>query len=48
MRNLNNWIKSQLINEYVKRIKENKHKEEPLIVLDMGCGKVSNNCSLIT
>ncbi|XP_037806821.1 mRNA cap guanine-N7 methyltransferase [Lucilia sericata] len=39
MRNFNNWIKSQLISEYLKRIHENQRMGEPMRVLDMCCGK---------
>ncbi|KNC26203.1 mRNA cap guanine-N7 methyltransferase [Lucilia cuprina] len=39
MRNFNNWIKSQLISEYLKRIQENQRMGEPMRVLDMCCGK---------
>ena len=42
LRNLNNWIKSQLINEYMDRVKAKRREEgsrEPITVLDMGCGK---------
>ena len=39
MRNLNNWIKSQLINQYLDKIREKKRLGEPINVLDIGCGK---------
>lgn len=39
MRNFNNWIKSQLINEYMSQIKQNKRMGDALRVLDMCCGK---------
>ncbi|XP_030377606.1 mRNA cap guanine-N7 methyltransferase [Scaptodrosophila lebanonensis] len=39
MRNFNNWIKSQLINEYMSLIKHQKRLGESLRVLDMCCGK---------
>ncbi|XP_005187370.2 mRNA cap guanine-N7 methyltransferase [Musca domestica] len=39
MRNFNNWIKSQLISEYIKRIKTNQRMGDPMRVLDMCCGK---------
>ncbi|XP_017152729.1 mRNA cap guanine-N7 methyltransferase [Drosophila miranda] len=39
MRNFNNWIKSQLINEYMALIKESKRVGDALRVLDMCCGK---------
>ncbi|KAL7738841.1 hypothetical protein ACLKA6_016748 [Drosophila palustris] len=39
MRNFNNWIKSQLINEYMALIKQQKRIGEALRVLDMCCGK---------
>ena len=38
MRNFNNWIKSQLISEYLEKIKDNNFGR-PLRVLDMCCGK---------
>ncbi|XP_055383143.1 mRNA cap guanine-N7 methyltransferase [Condylostylus longicornis] len=39
MRNFNNWIKSMLIEEYLKKIKSTQKLGEPLRVLDMCCGK---------
>lgn len=39
MRNFNNWIKSQLINEYMDLIKQQKRVGDALRVLDMCCGK---------
>ncbi|KAH8375728.1 hypothetical protein KR093_003144 [Drosophila rubida] len=39
MRNFNNWIKSQLINEYMALIKQQKRIGDALRVLDMCCGK---------
>lgn len=39
MRNFNNWIKSQLINEYMSQIKDQKRMGDALRVLDMCCGK---------
>ncbi|XP_023170227.1 mRNA cap guanine-N7 methyltransferase [Drosophila hydei] len=39
MRNFNNWIKSQLINEYMALIKHQKRVGDALRVLDMCCGK---------
>lgn len=39
MRNFNNWIKSQLISEYLKRIKDSQRMGDPMRVLDMCCGK---------
>ncbi|KAH8283674.1 hypothetical protein KR018_011654 [Drosophila ironensis] len=39
MRNFNNWIKSQLINEYMTLIKQQKRMGDALRVLDMCCGK---------
>ncbi|EDW02837.1 mRNA cap guanine-N7 methyltransferase [Drosophila grimshawi] len=39
MRNFNNWIKSQLINEYMALIKNQKRVGDALRVLDMCCGK---------
>eukprot|EP00095_Tigriopus_kingsejongensis_P005442 maker-scaffold224_size251237-snap-gene-1.41 protein:Tk05442 transcript:maker-scaffold224_size251237-snap-gene-1.41-mRNA-1 annotation:"mrna cap guanine-n7 methyltransferase" len=42
MRNLNNWIKSQLINQYVKKVevKQNERgRRRSLHILDLGCGK---------
>ena len=39
MRNFNNWIKSQLISEYLKRITEGQRMGDPMRVLDMCCGK---------
>ncbi|EDW77472.1 uncharacterized protein Dwil_GK18308 [Drosophila willistoni] len=39
MRNFNNWIKSQLINEYMGKIKEQKRVGDAIRVLDMCCGK---------
>lgn len=39
MRNFNNWIKSQLIHEYLSKIKETLVLGSPLRVLDMCCGK---------
>ena len=38
MRNFNNWIKSVLINEFIKKIKSEKLGEK-IAVLDLGCGK---------
>lgn len=39
MRNLNNWIKSELINEYCSIIKRRKKFGEPFWALDLCCGK---------
>lgn len=39
MRNFNNWIKTQLINEFMNKAKEARKHGEPLRVLDMCCGK---------
>lgn len=39
MRNFNNWIKSQLISEYLQKIKSSQRIGDPLRVLDMCCGK---------
>lgn len=39
MRNFNNWIKSNLINEYLGKVKSSLKLGEPLRVLDMCCGK---------
>lgn len=39
MRNFNNWIKSQLINEYLEKIRGSITHGSPLRVLDMCCGK---------
>lgn len=39
LRNFHNWIKSMLINEYLSKIKNRKKHNEPLRVLDIGCGK---------
>lgn len=39
MRNFNNWIKTQLINEFMGKVKEARKHGQPLRVLDMCCGK---------
>ncbi|XP_075154804.1 RNA guanine-7 methyltransferase [Haematobia irritans] len=39
MRNFNNWIKSQLIKEYVDLVKSSQRMGDPMRVLDIGCGK---------
>nr|CAD7460200.1 unnamed protein product [Timema tahoe] len=39
LRNFNNWIKSMLINEYLRKAGEGHFHGQPLRVLDMGCGK---------
>lgn len=39
MRNFNNWLKSQLIAEYLARIKEQQRIGDPIRVLDLCCGK---------
>ncbi|XP_004521012.2 mRNA cap guanine-N7 methyltransferase [Ceratitis capitata] len=39
MRNFNNWIKSQLIAEYLERIKAHQRIGDPMRVLDLCCGK---------
>uniref|UniRef100_A0A1A9VLX6 mRNA cap guanine-N(7) methyltransferase n=1 Tax=Glossina austeni TaxID=7395 RepID=A0A1A9VLX6_GLOAU len=39
MRNFNNWIKSQLIAEYLHCIKTQQRVGDPMRVLDMCCGK---------
>ncbi|XP_013111340.2 mRNA cap guanine-N7 methyltransferase [Stomoxys calcitrans] len=39
MRNFNNWIKSQLISEYLTLIKHSQRMGDPMRVLDMCCGK---------
>nr|CAD7403590.1 unnamed protein product [Timema cristinae] len=39
LRNFNNWIKSMLINEYLRKAGEGHSHGQPLRVLDMGCGK---------
>nr|XP_036217977.1 mRNA cap guanine-N7 methyltransferase [Bactrocera oleae] len=39
MRNFNNWLKSQLIAEYLARIKEQQRIGDPMRVLDLCCGK---------
>lgn len=39
MRNFNNWIKSQLISEYLHRIKTSQRVGDHIRVLDMCCGK---------
>ncbi|EDW63661.1 mRNA cap guanine-N7 methyltransferase [Drosophila virilis] len=39
MRNFNNWIKSQLINEFMAFIKQQQRVGDALRVLDMCCGK---------
>ncbi|KAH8282944.1 hypothetical protein KR054_011134 [Drosophila jambulina] len=39
MRNFNNWIKSQLINEYMSQLKQQMRVGDALRVLDMCCGK---------
>lgn len=39
MRNFNNWLKSQLIAEYLARINEQKRVGDPMRVLDLCCGK---------
>ncbi|XP_053949497.1 mRNA cap guanine-N7 methyltransferase [Anastrepha ludens] len=39
MRNFNNWLKSQLIVEYLDRIKEQTRVGDPMRVLDLCCGK---------
>ncbi len=42
MRNLNNWIKSQLLGEYVTKVRSSwagRYDSPQLRVLDMGCGK---------
>ncbi|XP_067640895.1 mRNA cap guanine-N7 methyltransferase [Eurosta solidaginis] len=39
MRNFNNWVKSQLIAEYLARIKEQQRVGDPVRVLDLCCGK---------
>ncbi len=36
MRNLNNWIKSQLVNEYIAKIRERKGHDYRIRVLDIG------------
>jgi len=36
MRNFNNWIKSNLIAEFLEKVRS---KKEPIHVLDLGCGK---------
>jgi len=36
MRNFNNWIKSNLIAEFLEKVRT---KKEPINVLDLGCGK---------
>jgi len=36
MRNFNNWIKSNLIGEFLEKVRA---KKEPISVLDLGCGK---------
>lgn len=36
MRNFNNWIKSNLIAEFLEKVRA---KKEPIHVLDLGCGK---------
>ncbi|XP_037938333.1 mRNA cap guanine-N7 methyltransferase [Teleopsis dalmanni] len=39
LRNFNNWIKTQLINEYMAKIKSVSRIGDPMRVLDMCCGK---------
>ncbi|KAH8255627.1 hypothetical protein KR038_007597 [Drosophila bunnanda] len=39
MRNFNNWVKSQLINEYMSQLKQQMRVGDALRVLDMCCGK---------
>jgi len=39
MRNFNNWMKSMLIGEFVKRVRGSKAGDYKLTVLDIGCGK---------
>ncbi|XP_065205594.1 mRNA cap guanine-N7 methyltransferase [Planococcus citri] len=39
LRNFNNWIKSMLINEYVKKFRSEKDDNSEISVLDMCCGK---------
>ncbi|XP_066594532.1 mRNA cap guanine-N7 methyltransferase-like isoform X2 [Prorops nasuta] len=39
MRNFNNWIKSMLIGEYVRKVRQNIPHGSPFLVLDMCCGK---------
>ena len=39
MRNFNNWIKSELINMYVNRVRQNLRHGEQVRALDMCCGK---------
>lgn len=39
MRNFNNWVKSVLINEYVKKIRNNHSQSSQLAILDLGCGR---------
>ncbi|XP_039958425.1 mRNA cap guanine-N7 methyltransferase [Bactrocera neohumeralis] len=39
MRNFNNWLKSQLIAEYLARIKAQQRIGDPMRVLDLCCGK---------
>lgn len=39
MRNFNNWIKSILINEFLKKVQDTVRLGDPFRVLDMCCGK---------
>ncbi|KAK0180457.1 hypothetical protein PV327_006096 [Microctonus hyperodae] len=39
MRNFNNWIKSMLINEYLRKVRQFAAHGTPLRVMDMCCGK---------
>ncbi|XP_014675833.1 PREDICTED: mRNA cap guanine-N7 methyltransferase-like [Priapulus caudatus] len=39
LRNFNNWIKSVLIGEYLKKARLSKPRESELTILDLACGK---------
>lgn len=39
LRNFNNWIKSVLISEHIKKLRNNDRLQNRLAVLDLGCGK---------
>lgn len=39
LRNFNNWVKSVLINEYIKLLNPNDREARPLKILDLGCGR---------
>uniref|UniRef100_UPI00358EA058 mRNA cap guanine-N7 methyltransferase isoform X2 n=1 Tax=Myxine glutinosa TaxID=7769 RepID=UPI00358EA058 len=39
LRNFNNWIKSVLINEFLDQVRRGRDPNQPVRVLDLGCGK---------